>query len=415
MPNIKEKIIRHKTLFQNLTYLSVLQLFNVLLPIFTYPYLIRTLGKEIYGLVIYAQAVVSYLVLMVGFGFNISATKEISIHRDNKLKLSEIVSSVLIIKGVLFLVAMIIITLIVIIAPDIKQHGLLFYLTMWLCIYEFIFPVFYFQGIEKMKYITYLTLVSRLLFLTLIFVFVHSKQDYLKVPILSGVGAIIAGLLSQYILYKDGIYIKLQSISTLKYYIKNSYVMALAYASNAFKYNFNLILVKLFFSYSEVAYFDLALKISNIGNTFLDLISQSIFPKMSREKDSKFLVKVIKISLLISFVFILFIQFFSNQIVILLGGADMLSAVNILRVIVFFIPIYILGALLGRNCLIVHGFDKNVLLSMFYSSLLYVLILSFFYYFKINISLVTLTIIFIFSYIFESLYRFYLCKKFKIL
>jgi len=415
MLNIKEKIIRHKTLFQNFTYLSVLQLFNVLLPIFTYPYLIRTIGKEIYGLVIYAQAVVSYLVLMVSFGFNISATKEISIHRDNKLKLSEIISSVLIIKGVLFVVAMIFITLIVIIVSDIKQHALLFYLTMWLCIYELIFPVFYFQGIEKMKYITYLTLVSRLLFLTLIFVFVHSKQDYLKVPILSGVGAIIAGLLSQYILYKDGIYIKFQSISTLKYYIKNSYVMALANASNAFKYNFNLILVKLFFSYSEVAYFDLALKISNIGNAFLDLISQTIFPKMSREKDSNFLVNVIKISLLISLLFILFIQFFSNQIVILLGGADMLSAVNILRVIVFFIPIYILGALLGRNCLIVHGFDKHVLYSMFYSSLLYVLILFFFYYFKINISLLKLTIIFIFSYFFESIYRFYFCKKFKIL
>ena len=67
----------------------------MLLPLITYPYLIRVLGKEIYGLIVFAQAVVGYLVILVGFGFNISATKEISIHRDNKEKLNEIVSSVI--------------------------------------------------------------------------------------------------------------------------------------------------------------------------------------------------------------------------------------------------------------------------------------------------------------------------------
>ena len=64
----------------------------MLIPLLSYPYLIRVLGKETYGIIIFAQAIVGYFVILIGFGFNISATKEISINRDDKKKVSEIVS-----------------------------------------------------------------------------------------------------------------------------------------------------------------------------------------------------------------------------------------------------------------------------------------------------------------------------------
>lgn len=70
-------------LIRNFSYLSLLQVFNLILPLIVYPYLIRVLGKETYGLVVFAQSLVFYLVILVGFGFNISATKEVSIHRND--------------------------------------------------------------------------------------------------------------------------------------------------------------------------------------------------------------------------------------------------------------------------------------------------------------------------------------------
>jgi len=117
-----------------------------------------------------------------------------------------------------------------------------------------------------MKYITYLNLTRRLIFLSLIFIFIKSKSDYLLVPLINGIGAIVAGLLSVLLLRKEQIKIKAQSANTLIWYFKNSYVMALAYASNSFKANINIIIVKFLFSFSEVAFYDLALKISNIGH-----------------------------------------------------------------------------------------------------------------------------------------------------
>ena len=408
--SLKEKAGRHKTLIQNFSYLSALQIFNMLLPLITYPYLIRILGKETYGLVIFAQAIIGYLVILVGFGFNISATKEVSVHRDNKEKLSEIVSSVLIIKGCLFILAFLILSILLYFIPQAHGYEMLFYLTMYMCLYELIFPIFYFQGIEKMKYMTYLNLVSRLIFLALIFILVKSESDYLMVPLISGIGATIAGVISILLILKDRIVFKMQSIRILLYYFKKSYVMALAYASNTFKSNFNIILVKFLFSFSEVAYFDLALKISNIGNTFLELISQTVFPKMSREKDSIFLKKIIKFAFGASILFILFIQIFANPIIEILGGIEMTPAVDVLRILVFFIPVYITGALLGRNCLIVHGFDKQVLLSMLYSSVFYIACIAILYIVGINITLIKLILLYIISFAFETTYRYIICK-----
>ena len=39
----------------NFSYLSVLQIFIIVFPLLTYPYLIRVIGLELYGVVLYGQ------------------------------------------------------------------------------------------------------------------------------------------------------------------------------------------------------------------------------------------------------------------------------------------------------------------------------------------------------------------------
>ena len=77
------KIRSNKVLVQNFSYLSALQIFNLLIPLITYPYLIRVVGKETYGLVVFAQAIIGYLVILTDFGFNISATREVSVSLES--------------------------------------------------------------------------------------------------------------------------------------------------------------------------------------------------------------------------------------------------------------------------------------------------------------------------------------------
>lgn len=415
-PKLFEILNRNKKIIENFSYLSVLQVLNMLIPLVVFPYLIRVLGSNTYGLVIYAQAIIGYFVVLISFGFNITATKEISINKDNSEKLNKIISSVFILKGILFLIAVAILTALIFVIPELRENKLLFYLTLWLCLYELIFPVYYFQGIEEMKYITIITLISRSIFLLFTFLLVNETDDYLLVPIINGTGALIAGAFSQYIIIKKGIKYSWQPLRILKLYLKKSYIMALAFASNTLKANLNIVIVKFLFSYNEVAYFDLALKISRIGTSFLELISISIFPKMSRDKNKYFLRKVIYISLVLSLSFVVAVMFLAPLLVSILGGEQMVDAVFILKIVVFFVPFQVLGALFGRNCLIVNGYDKDVLYSMVLSSLLYVLAIIILYFsLGYQIPLLLLSSIFVFSFMVDALYRFIKCRKYNIL
>lgn len=147
--SLKEKAIKHKTLIENFSSLTVFQILNLLLPLLTYPYLIRVLGIEIYGLVVFAQAIIGYLLILVGFGFNISATKEISIHRDNKDKLSEIASSVLTIKAGLFVLSLILLAIALYFIPQAEGYEMLF---SYPCgyVYMILYSLFgIFKGLNK--------------------------------------------------------------------------------------------------------------------------------------------------------------------------------------------------------------------------------------------------------------------------
>ena len=72
-------------------------------------------------------------------------------NRDNKKLLNEIVSSVLIIKTLLWVTSLLILLVGIIVIPFWRDHALLFFLVFLTCLSELLFPVWFFLGIEKMK------------------------------------------------------------------------------------------------------------------------------------------------------------------------------------------------------------------------------------------------------------------------
>ena len=96
---------KYKVIVHNTTYLSVLEILKMVMPFVALPYLISTVGADKYGLVVFAQAIISYFIIFINFGLDVSAVKNVSINRSDNEKLSEVVSSVLIIKAFLFILS----------------------------------------------------------------------------------------------------------------------------------------------------------------------------------------------------------------------------------------------------------------------------------------------------------------------
>lgn len=333
MINIKNFVSRNGTLISNFSYLSLLQIFNLLIPFVTYPFLIRVLGKDTYGFVIYAQVVVSYLLILVGFGFDTLAIKEASINRHNVAKLSEIFSSLFLLKGIIFIFSLIVLGLIVSFLPDTKSDYSLFYLSMWVCLYDVIFPTWYFQGVEKMKYITILSLISRSVFLVLIFVLIKTPADYLKVPLINGIGAVISGGIALYILTKkEKLYLYFPKWSILKSYIINSFDFFISTVFIKLFVSSNKFVIGTFIGMKELAYYDLADKIvalfRNIPN---DLVRTTIFPLVAKTKDFKIVKRVTIIMSVYSVFAVLLLNLFADFFVRILGGIEMIPSIGILK------------------------------------------------------------------------------------
>ncbi|MES2397287.1 MAG: oligosaccharide flippase family protein [Bacteroidota bacterium] len=408
---IIQKAKTHKSIIENFSYLSALQVFNMILPLITYPYLISVLGKETYGLVIFAQAIIGYLLILVNFGFNISATREISIHRDNQVKLNEIISSILIIKGILFFCSLIILSVLMYILPQAHGVKILFYLSMYLCLYEWIFPVWYFQGIEKMKYITFITLISRLIFLALIFLLIQSSEDYLFLPIINGIGAIIAGILSLYIVFfKHKIQFHFQSVRILFKYFKGSTPIFISNVSIGLYVSTNKVLIGTFLGMGEVAYYDLAEKVVSILKIPQVILGQVLFPKISKDQNIVFVKKIFKTSIIVNSLLFICTIFFSKPIVLFLGGDEMLPVIPVLVILGITVPIIGVSNIFGVQLLIPFGFYKDftrvILLSgVFYCLQVLLLWLSF------GFTLYSISIVTVVTEIFVTAYMFYLCKK----
>jgi PST family polysaccharide transporter len=378
-----------KRLLSNFFSLSILQTFTYILPLLTLPYLVRVLGSEKFGLVVFAQAFIIFFNILVDYGFNLSATREISVNRENKEKLTEIFSSVMSIKFILIGISFTILSIIIFSFENFSNNIDLYYLTFLWVIGQALFPIWYFQGLEKMKYITIVNITSKLIFTIAIFIFIQNEADYILVPILNGLGFIIGGILSLWIVHKDfNQKFQIQSFKILIIYFKDSSQFFLSRLSSVGYSNVNTFLAGILLSPVFVTYYYLADKAVSVILTLFSPIVQTIYPYLAKKYNFVFLVKLVSILMAVSLLVVSLGYLFSDLISIILLGEINDIFKNLFYVILPIVPISILYIMLGAPLLLARGYKKEFNLSIIYGFVIHLLLLStLYYYYTINSNL----------------------------
>ena len=331
----------YKRILENMISLTGLQFASYILPLITLPYLTLVLGPEKFGLTQYAISLITYFQFFTDYGFNLSATRELAICRDDNQKISQIFSSVMFIKLCLCILSFIILLLIVMFIPKFNEDSYVYILTFGMVIGYMLFPTWLFQGLEYMRYTSILNIIGKIVFTVLIFIFIHDTTDYMLVPLINSLGYILVGILGIYIaLTKFNIKITIPSIRDIKYHLREGwYVFISTIAINMYTTT-NTFLLGLLTNNTLVGYYSIAEKIILAVNGLLNPISQALYPFISRtvKTDDKtrsieFIRKITKIMTLVGIVLSAGLFIFAKPIILLLFGQSYVNSVIILQII----------------------------------------------------------------------------------
>jgi PST family polysaccharide transporter len=315
------------TVAENYVFMTVLQALNVCFYLLVYPFLIRVLGVDSYGLYVYAAAVVALFVTFVSFGYDLPAAKRIAENVGDKNAMSQILSEVTTSKLLLEVFAMIVYLGLFLLLPKMQANPILFAIVFFQTTTNILFPQWYFQGVQRMRVVTYIQVAFKVLSLPFLFWFLHDAQDIWVYALIVTITAIAGGVVAWLIIvYKDGIKVRLVSLSAIQVSIRNALPFFLSNTTGVIKEQGVVLLIGQFLGMNDVAIYDLANKIILIPRTLFSKLNDALFPKMMAQQNESRRRKILIGEIVIGLASIALIAIFGYWAVLLLGGASMMSS-----------------------------------------------------------------------------------------
>lgn len=346
-----------KLALRNFTSLSILQIATYVFPFFTIPYITSVVGVSNYGKLAFVSSVVAYFGAVVEYGFNYTATRDISVNRNDKKRVEQIYLSTLYSKLFLFIVSLAIYLLLIF---NVTWNGI----NTDLLLYSFLIllanalnPVWFFQGIESMQAITVLGIISSCLYLFGVFIVITDKSDYILLPLLTAIPNLIVSILSIiYIKIRYGISLRLIKSSKILESLRAGFNFFIAeWFPNLYNNSATFVLGYIG-NFESVGLFDASKKLLTLGTPWLNVLTRASFPMLSKSMDNFMWMRRVTIALSICFSIIVFFssEFIFNKFI----DVEYHDAIILSRIMSFgfiFLGVY---HLYGFNYLLTQGHDR---------------------------------------------------------
>ena len=367
---------------KNIGSLFVLQGANYILPLVTVPYLVRVLGPGNFGRIAFAQAFIQYFVMLTDYGFNLSATRDIARAEGDKAAISTIFNAVLGVKLLTMLAGFIVMTGIAQLLPTMRADYPLFALSYLAVAGNALFPVWLYQGIQRMGYITAFTMAARTLVVLAIFITVRQQDQYLRAAGLLALGMPLACVVAlAWAARVSGVRFALPRWSAMKKAVVDGWHVFTATFGGTLYNSSNTFMLGLVAPPEVVGYFAAADKLLKAIQSLIYPISQAAYPhialllRRSREEAFAFVGKLLRLFTAGTLLLALVLFFGAGLIAQIVFGAKFAASAEIIRLLSLWPLLIALNVIFGALFIVQLNLGRLLSVSILVPALVHVALL----------------------------------------
>ena len=352
-----------RRVIENILSLGSLQAASYLLPFLTLPYLARVLGPEDLGRIAFALAFAQIFVILTEYGFNLTASQEISVNRDDPYRVAEIFSAVTVLRAGIMALGFIVLLMLVFTIPRFEQDIPIYLSSYMLVVGSVLFPQWLFQGLEQLKIVSIIQIVARVIAAAGIFLLVKTKDDLLWAVWLQAANMAFAGLLTLPFIVTAlrGVRLKLPTRDALVTQLREGWhIFVSSLAANSYTTS-SIFILGLVLTPLAVGYYSVAEKLVRALLMMFGPIIQAIYPYISKMAhddparalgfNRKLLIGLGSLALVLS----LGLSLSSGIVVPFLFGAGFEPAIPVLATLAFTPLFIVLSNILGVQTMIPFG------------------------------------------------------------
>lgn len=332
---------------KNTVALFIVQFSNYIAPLLVLPYLSRVLTITEFGVIMMALSFCSLGYIITDYGFSLAASYWVAKNKEKTSIVSEYVSAVFIIKTfvyVLLMLGVFIYSFFILNENQGREIILLSGLAIFFQMYQ---PIWFFQGIEKMKLVTAYMLLSKLLFTVLVFILVKNSTQINYVIISLITSNALATLLSIYFLRREGCRLIIPSLTFLKCVFKDASGFFVSRLSVCIYTSANTLIVGGFAGSHQAAIYSAAEKLYQAGQNITSPISQALYPYLARTGNRKSLYSVMLIFFPVLLLGSIIVGYFSSYVFSIIFGSGFEDSVDIFYIFILCLLVTFISVNLG--------------------------------------------------------------------
>ena len=312
--------------------------FNLITPLLVVPYIVSICGIENYGKISIGMAISFFIMVFIDYGSDIIGVKEVAVNRENPIALEKTFITTFTAKFILVISILIVTSIIFCFVPFFSSERNLFLLGLPILVGQFINPTWFLQGIENFKWITILTILSKLIYLFGIFVCIHQKSDYILINLWWGIGTVLSNSLAFiYVVRTHNFSFRKSQKRFVLLQLKDNFSIFSSQLFVSLQMYAPIMLIGIFGNNLLAGHYKIIEQITVIFKTYIYLFFNFVYPRVCYllDKNSKQAYRFWKTYNGLNFIFILLsmagIYFFSTAAVSFFTKSDIEAISGLLR------------------------------------------------------------------------------------